>query len=219
MHKKITLIFILIYFFVNPNTYATDQIISSQMEALNISSFVKEGQTYTKNAFPDINISELLNSSIKGKIDNKSIFKDVFSLFGKEIASSISLIASILVVVIIHNILKSFSDNLESKGVIQIAYYVEYILIVTLIMANFSNVINLIKESISNLIGFVNTLIPILLALMVSSRKHNKCCIYRTFNTFFCNIHRKYNYISYSSNYIYTEQQFQLYPIYQIKYK
>ena len=46
MIKKILLIFfILIFPFVNYITYATDEIISSQMDALNISSFIKEGET------------------------------------------------------------------------------------------------------------------------------------------------------------------------------
>ena len=44
MIKKILLIFsILIFSFVNYITYATDEIISSQMDALNIPSFIKEG--------------------------------------------------------------------------------------------------------------------------------------------------------------------------------
>lgn len=172
MIKKIITIFILIYFFIFPKSYATDEIISSQMEALNISSVIKEGQTYTKDAFPDISVKELLDSAIKGKIDNQRILNNVLSLFGTEIVSIFSLIGSILVVIVIHSILKGFSDNLEEKGVAQIAYYVEYILIVTLIMANFSNIINLIKDTISNLVGFATSLVPILLALMAASRKH-----------------------------------------------
>ena len=174
MIKKILNIFILINILVIPNTYATDDIISSQMDALNISSFVEEGQAYTKEIYPDININEILSSAIKGNIDNKNIFSKIFNLFGDELISSISLIASILVVIVIHSILKGFSENLNDKGVSNVAYYIEYILIVTLIMANFSAVINNIKESITNLVGFSSTLIPILLTLMVSSRE---CCI------------------------------------------
>ena len=178
MIKKIMILFILINILLISNTFATDEIISSQMEALNISSFVEEGEKYTKDVYPDIKIGELLSSAIKGNIDNKSIFGKIFNIFGDEIISSISLIACILVVIVIHSILKGFSENLNDKGVSNVAYYVEYILIVTLIMANFSNVINIIRESVSNLVGFTSTLIPILLALMVSSRQ---CCIYNSY--------------------------------------
>lgn len=42
-------------------------------------------------------------------------------------------------------------------------------MIVTLIMNNFASVINLIKESIQNLVGFSNSLIPILITLMLAT--------------------------------------------------
>ena len=194
MKKKILILFILILIFGTIPSYATEEIINSQIEELNISSFIKEGESYTKDIFPDINLTEFLNSTIKGEIDNKNIFYGIFSLFGEEILDSISLLASILVIIIIHSILKNFTDNLNNKdGIGQIAYYIEYILIVTLIMANFSSIINMIKESISNLVGFINCLIPILLALMSATRQCGICFINTTINTF-CNcIYRKCN--------------------------
>lgn len=51
-----------------------------------------------------------------------------------------------------------------------IAYYVEYILIVTLVMHNFSEIVSMVKDTINNLVGFMNSLVPILMALMTSSR-------------------------------------------------
>lgn len=176
MIKKILLIFsILIFSFVNYITYATDEIISSQMDALNISSFIKEGEKYTKKVFPDISLNDFLSSAIKGEIDNKGLLKQIIMLFGDEIVDVIYLLGSIIVVIIIHSILKAFTENLENESVSQITYYIQYILIVTLIMANFSTIISVIKESIANLTGFINCLVPILLALMSATRK---CCIY-----------------------------------------
>lgn len=175
MIKKILLIFsILIFSFVNYITYATDEIISSQMDALNISSFIKEGEKYTKEVFPDISLNDFLTSAIKGEIDNKGLLKQIIMLFGDEIVYVIYLLGSIIVVIIIHSILKAFTENLENESVSQITYYIQYILIVTLIMANFSTIISVIKESIANLTGFINCLVPILLALMSATRK---CCI------------------------------------------
>ena len=88
-----------IYIFIIHNVYSTDEIISSQMDALNISSFINEGEKYTEDIFPDINLNDLLNSAIRGEIDNKGIYKGILSLFGNEISSSISLLVSILVIV------------------------------------------------------------------------------------------------------------------------
>lgn len=203
MIKKVIIFFILIYFFIIPKTYATEEIISSQIEALNISSFIKEGENYTKEVFPDMNLNDFLNSSIKGEIDNKGILNNILSLLGKEVTSVISLLGSILIVIVIHSILKSFSDSLSNDGTGQIAYYIEYILIVTIIMSNFSNIINMIKDTISDLVGFVNCLVPILLALMSASRKYCISFSNTTINNFFYSIHRKCNNIVYITNYIY----------------
>lgn len=200
MIKRILVIFVLIYLTIIPNSYGTDEIISSQMETLNLSSLMKEGEKYTEDIFPDIKLNDLLNSAIKGEVDNKAIYKGILLIFGDEIVSSISLLGSILIIIVIHSLLKSFTENLSNKeGIGQIAYYVEYILIVTLVMANFSNIINMIKESISNLVGFVNSLVPILLALMSATRKYCISYTNTTINNIFNYIHSKYNNYSYTT--------------------
>ena len=131
-------------------------------------------EKYTKEVFPDISLNDFLSSAIKGEIDNKGLLKQIISLFGDEIVDVIYLLGSIIVVIIIHSILKAFTENLENESVSQITYYIQYILIVTLIMANFSTIISGIKDSIANLTGFINCLVPILLALMSATRE---CCI------------------------------------------
>lgn len=167
--KKIIYIFLILMMLNNNVVYSTDSIISSQMEYLNLSSFISEGKKYTKEIFPDVNINDLLNSATQGNIDNSFIYKGVISILGKEIVSAITLLGSILLIIVVHSILKSITENLGNENISQIAYYVEYILIVTLIMANFAQMISTIKESITNVVGFLNTLIPILLALILST--------------------------------------------------
>lgn len=83
-YKRIAFNIIILFFLTlilkTPISYSTDEIISSQMETLNISSFIKEGEKYTEDIFPDLNGNELLSSAIKGNIDNNIIFKSILSL-------------------------------------------------------------------------------------------------------------------------------------------
>ncbi len=88
---------------------------------------------------------------------------------GGEVIDSITVLASILVIIVIHSILKSLSEGLENKGIAQITYYVQYILIVTLIMTNFVQILDIVKDSIQSLVGFMNSLIPILITLMITT--------------------------------------------------
>lgn len=139
------------------------------MKILNISDFVNESENYTEETFPNLDINELLNSAINGKVDNKSIYSNVFSIIGKEVVNVIRILANVLLIIVIHSLLKSVSENLENSSVSKITYYVEYILIVTLVLISFSEVISLTKNSIQNLVGFSYSLLPILLALVAST--------------------------------------------------
>lgn len=151
--------------------FASDEseIMDSQKEALGISSFIEESNKYSKDFFSDLDVQDLFNSAVTGKIDNQKIFHGIFSFLGQEVVNSITVVGSILVVIVIHSILKSIGENLGNENVSKIIYYVQYIMIVTLIMTNFSDIIRVTRDSINNLIGFMNTLVPLLMTLMLAT--------------------------------------------------
>ena len=149
------------------NNQTDEEIMSSTQEQFNISDFVKEAEKYTGDFLEDMSISDILNSAIKGEIDNQTFYQKILKILGSEVSSSLKILISILVIIIIHGILKSITDNLENNNISQIIYFVQYILIVTLIMSNFTEIINLLKETANNLVGFINLLIPLLLTLMI----------------------------------------------------
>ena len=177
--KKIIVILelLVVILFVYPNiTYAeekqelsTDAILESQQDSLNISSFLKEAQKYTSSVYDDINMGELFTSALTGKFNNEKILKAIIGIFGKEIVSSINVLGSVIIIIVIHSILKSISEGLENKSISHITYYVQYILIVTLIMTNFVQVVTMVKESVQNLVGFMDCLIPILMTLVLTT--------------------------------------------------
>lgn len=166
--KKI-LILVLLLILIPNISIATEQIIDDQMEALNLSSFITEGEKYTKETFPDLNVEDLITNSLTGQIDNSILYKALLKLLGKEVVSSITMLGSILVIIVLHSILKSIGENLGNDSVSKIAYFIEYILIITIIMSNFATIITTIQNTISNLVGFMNTLVPILIALVIAT--------------------------------------------------
>lgn len=168
MRIKIILLTIIFLIFIFPNeSLATENILESTEEMLDISSFISEAQKYTEDVFDDMNFTEVLSSAMNGNIDGTSIVKRVFSFLGIEIRNQMKMIGSIIIIIVVHSILKSVSDGLDGGGISQITYFVQYILIVTLIMTNFSGIIISIKETIQNLVGFSYSLIPLLLSLMM----------------------------------------------------
>lgn len=175
--KKIILIIIILITIFTPTANAeetnttdvdADAILESQSETLGISSFIEEADKYKSDEF-DIDVGELITGAIKGEIDNLTIGQQILNLLFSQVGESIKSIGIILVIVVISSILKSISDDLENKSIAQISHYVTYILIVTIIMKNFSDIIVMIRTSIENLVGFSNSLIPLLITLMLTT--------------------------------------------------
>lgn len=181
MKKKIIIIFSITFFYflsmlwnsnvvyASEDTLSQKEILSSQQDSLNISSFIKESQKYTENTFEDLDMGELFSSAITGNIDNETIFKALANMVGTEVLDCITVLGSIVVIIVIHSILKSISEGLENKSISQITYYVQYILIVTLIMTNFADILSMIRTSIDSLVGFMNSLVPLLITLMLTT--------------------------------------------------
>ena len=171
MKKLITIFAILICIFGTSISIADteDEVINSQMDSFNISSFIDEANKYSNNILKDIDIHELLNNAIKGEVDTNQLLKNIFPILGTEIKEALKVMGSILIIVLIHSVLKSISDNLNNKSVAQITYYVQYILIATVIMTNFSSIITLSKEAVGNMISFIQLLFPLLMTLMLAS--------------------------------------------------
>lgn len=145
-----------------------DEIMQNQKESLGITDFIEESEKYTSE-FEDININDILTSAISGNIDNKKILKIVLQLFGKELGSAITVLGSIILIIIINSILNCITEGLENKSISKIAYYVQYILIITIILTNFSSIIEQTKESVNNMTNFTNLLIPIMMTLIVTT--------------------------------------------------
>lgn len=158
----------LLFISIETTVYSNnDETLEEQQQEFGIQEFIQNSKQYAGEFFEEMDIGEILNDAIQGEVDNSTIFKKVLSLLGSEVTSSIKAIVSILAIIIIHSILKSISDNLENDGIAKLIYYVQYIMIVTVIMANFSDIIKMVQDTTVNLVGFMNLLVPLLITLML----------------------------------------------------
>ena len=165
--KKIFIILIIFCFLFPSICIAENEedLVESQAKQYNIGDFLASAKEYTE----DFDAEELFNSAVKGNLDNSKILKYITNILGDNLKDALNMIAGIIVVIIIHSILRTISENLGNEEVAKIAYFVQYVLIVTLVMTNFSKVIADIKVAISDLTSFSNTLIPLLTTLMIAT--------------------------------------------------
>ncbi len=169
MKKKIIILMLLITIYIIPKSFAIDNnnTLLEQKSNFGIETFIKETEKYKGDFFNDVDINNVFENAISGKVENNNIFEKILSITGKEFISSIKTVFSILIIIIIHSILKAISESLENDNISKMIYYVQYILIATIILTSFSDIIGTIKETTSNLVGFINLLIPILTSLML----------------------------------------------------
>lgn len=168
IEKIITIIVMVLIVFLSNSSYANDnQTIIEQQEEFKIQDFIKSAEKFTGEFFEDIDINEILNDAIKGEVDNSTLLKKILNILGKEVTINIKSLVSILAIILIHSILKSISESLENNNISKLIYYVQYILIVTVIMSNFTDIIKLVQDTTGNLIGFMNALVPLLITLMM----------------------------------------------------
>lgn len=175
-----TIMIIAIFIFIPKNTKAynennqtsekneikTDIILEEQQSTFGIRDFLKEAENYSPDFVKDLDISNIFNSALTGKIDNSNILKKILNLAGVQVLDTLKILINILLIVLIHSILKSITDGLENGEVSKIVYYVQYVLIVTIIMANFTDILKSVEETIENLVGFSGSLVPLLVTLM-----------------------------------------------------
>lgn len=168
IEKIITIIVMVLIVFLSNSSYANNnQTIIEQQEEFKIQDFIKNAEKFTGEFFEDIDINEILNDAIKGEVDNSTLLKKILNILGKEVTTNIKSLVSILAIILIHSILKSISESLENNNISKLIYYVQYILIVTVIMSNFTDIIKLVQDTTGNLIGFMNALVPLLITLMM----------------------------------------------------
>lgn len=174
MKILINIITILILFITMPVSNASDtkdesnkETMLEQQEEFGVGEFIDSAKEYTNDFFNEDELNNFFNSAIKGEVDNSSILKKILSLLGQEFVDSIKAVGSILVIIVIHSILKAISESLENESISKLIYYVQYILIVTIIMSSFSGIVKLVQDTTNNLVGFMNLLVPLLIALML----------------------------------------------------
>jgi len=67
----------------NEDELRKDEIISSQKASLDIGGFINQAKKYTEDIFKDTDYNELLNSAIKGDMDNKKLGNSILRILRK----------------------------------------------------------------------------------------------------------------------------------------
>lgn len=167
MKQKVIVIVIIsiILFSAGNNCLATENTIKEVGTSLNIEGLITTLNEYTK----DIDLDEMSDSLLNGDgIDYDVIGKFVSSHLLLEIKSSIKTALSIVIILVLLAVIKSL--ELEKEGTISsITNLIGFLLIVTMLIKNYSSNLILLKETINSLTNIVSVVSPVMLAILIAT--------------------------------------------------
>ena len=171
--KKIIGITICILLLICNVAYAENEnigIMKEQMDILNIGELQKiVDDTVRENDYISrFNVKDFLLGLITGesKFDLQEIGKGVGEIFFKELKYSLRILSKVLVITLISAILTNLQSTFENTSVSELANYISYILIAILVISSFNQIIEIARNAIDNMVGFMQAILPILLTLL-----------------------------------------------------
>lgn len=146
-----------------------EDLLINQKKILGINDFLDEAKQFSKDAFGSNNLDSLYENIINGDILKCFETIDFKGIIFSQISEAIKLIVLMLEVIIICSVLKNILDSLKVSNAGKNVYFVQYFVLVILIVNAFVPILKFTVEAINRIISFMNMLIPLLITLILST--------------------------------------------------
>ncbi len=153
----------------------TMSIINGQLEA-NDSTAISESikKYYNDDAeklFPQFDPEKIIAGAAKGNFDLsiKGILDRVVKYLLEEVFLNVDILFKIVVLAIICAVLKNLQNSFLGESVGELAFFVCYIVIVSVLMVSFSSAMKMCMSIIDSMVTFMHAIIPLLITLLVSA--------------------------------------------------
>lgn len=103
------------------------------------------------------------------EFDYKKVFRTSWRFLISELRQNIGLAVQIIIIALLSGLLDQLKGNFASEGVSQIAFYVTYAILATLIAGSFLQIYDIAKNLIKVVSDFTQILLPILVGLITAS--------------------------------------------------
>ena len=107
-------------------------------------------------------------SSGKFELSVKGIANNVLQFLFKELYQNLGLLVKIVVLVILCALLKNLQTSFMSESVGEVAFFVCYVVIVSVLLVSFSTAMTMGMEIIDSMVGFMYATVPVLITLLVT---------------------------------------------------
>lgn len=164
--KALLIIFLILIFIHTESKCIEKEAIVEQINQEEIGQVISKIENL-ENLNLDLN--EIFENALSGKVSKNVIIKAIGRLLGKELTESLKMIISILIVIIIHSILKNICENLGNEQTGKIGYFVQIIILITILAKVYSGILEQVKQTLEQLSSFVYMLIPLYMSLNIAA--------------------------------------------------
>lgn len=156
-----------------PASVETIPLVAEQFEKLNLEeleSFLRRVDEDIEGRMSGFSLRQVLASIREGKLelDPVGILKSLLDVFFREILTHTALLGKLLILGAILAVLEHLQSAFEQNTVAQLAHSVGVISLLTVALGSFTLALNTGREAIGNMVGLMQSLIPVLLTLMAA---------------------------------------------------
>jgi stage III sporulation protein AE len=150
-------------------------IINEQLQANDDDAIIDNVKKYytsdSTQLFPEFDPQKIVSSAAKGnfKFSLSGILNRVVRYLLSEIFLNVDVLIKIVILAIICAILKNLQNSFLSESVGELAFFVCYIVIVSVLMISFSSAMDMCMSIIDSMVSFMHAMIPLLMTLLISA--------------------------------------------------
>lgn len=156
------------------NDEIEQDILRQQIDTGEIRQIEDQLKKYSGNDAADLlggyDPRELIADAAGGKLEfnARGIADRVLKFLFRELYQNLGLLIKIVVLVILCALLKNLQTSFLSESVGEIAFFVCYVVIVSVLLVSFSTALNMGMDIIDSMVGFMYGTVPVLITLLVT---------------------------------------------------
>jgi len=156
-----------------PSALSLPEILEEQERSIDlgeIERFLQEVDREIGAFFPAGSVKEFIAKFAAGEIDlaPQEMFRQFMVYFWREVLLNLSLLGKLLLVAVVCAILSTIQSAFEQGTVAKVAYFVCFLVVMTLAVGSFKLAISTGLGVIEKMVGFMQVLLPVLLVLLTA---------------------------------------------------
>ncbi|HOJ09111.1 MAG TPA: stage III sporulation protein AE [Clostridiales bacterium] len=154
---------------------ARDELIRNQLQSSEIKALKEYLSEYATGAggklLDELNPDEIIKDAVKGdlKLNISKLTKKILSYFIQEIYLNLNILLKLITIIIICAVLNNLQNSFIKEGVGELAFFVCYIVIVSMLVIGFKEAASFGINVIEQMAGFMYATIPVMVTLLISS--------------------------------------------------